>query len=108
MTTPAGTSATLRPISSRSPVAAPTVVSLVRFGFHMQPTSLVLTFSSALDATPAQNVNNYQIVTSSGNVIPVSSAVYDPSTLTVTLSPSQRSSLQRSISSRLSARLRAG
>ncbi len=66
----------------------------MRFGFHMQPTTLVLTFSSALDPTSAQNVNNYQILTSSGTAIPISSAVYDPTTLTVTLSPSQLLSLQ--------------
>ena len=62
----------------------------------MQPTSLVLTFSSALDPTPAQNVNNYQILTSQGVAIPVSSAVYDASALTVTLSPSQLLSLHQS------------
>ena len=91
--TPAGTS----PVSTASQftfaVAAPTVVSLVRFGFHMQQTSLVLTFSSALDATPAQNVNNYQIMTTSGQTIPIISAVYDPATLTVTIVPSQLLSL---------------
>ena len=69
--------------------AGPTVVSLVRFGFHMQPTTLVLTFSTALDPTSAQNVNNYQIMTSDGALIPVTSAVYNASTMTVTLTPSQ-------------------
>ena len=64
-------------------------MSLVRFGFHVQQTSLVLTFSSALDPTPAQNVNNYQIATADGTVIPVTSAVYDPTALTVTLIPAQ-------------------
>ena len=95
VTTPAGTSA----VSTASQftyaaVAAPTVVSLVRFGFHMQPTSLVLSFSSALDSTSAQNVNNYQLMTSSGAVIPISSAVYDPTALTVTLFPSQLLNLE--------------
>ena len=94
VTTPAGTS----PVSAVGQftfvaAAAPTVVSLVRFGFHMQQTSLVLTFSSALAATPAENINNYQIMTMDGQVIPVSSAVYDPATLTVTLVPSQLLSL---------------
>ena len=88
--TPGGTSA----ISAAdqftfAAAAAPTVVSLVRFGFHVQQTSLVLTFSTALNPTPAQNVNNYQIVTEDGTVIPVTSAVYDPTTLTVTLIPAQ-------------------
>ncbi len=98
VTTPFGTSATSSAdqFTYAAAVAAPTVVSLVRFGFHMQPTSLVLTFSSALDPTPAQNVNNYQIVDSQGVAIPVSSAVYDASALTVTLNPSQLLSLQQS------------
>jgi large repetitive protein len=74
-------------------VAAPTVVSLARFGFHMQQTTLVLTFSSALDATPAEDVNNYQILATGGVVIPVSAAVYDPATLTVTLFPAHRLNL---------------
>ena len=74
-------------------------MSLLRFGFHEQPTSLVLTFSSTLDATLAQNVNNYQIVTLGrrgrfGNLVDhvtrVSAAVYDPATFTVTLYPAQR------------------
>ena len=76
-----------------SAAVAPTVVSLVRYGFHAQPTTLVLTFSSALDATSAQNINNYQIMTSSGTMIPITSAVYDPSNFTVTVSPSQLLSL---------------
>ena len=106
--TPAGTSTTSAADQFTYAVTAPTVVSLVRFGFHMQQTSLVLTFSSALAATPAENVNNYQILTSSGVAIPVSSAVYDPATLTVTLFPEQLLSLTRSISSRLTARRRTG
>ncbi len=93
VTTPTGTS----PVSTANQftfvAVSPTVVSLVRFGFHMQQTSLVLTFSSALAAAPAENVNNYQIMTSNGVVIPVSSAAYDPATLTVTIVPSQLLSL---------------
>ena len=45
---------------------SPTVVSLARFGFHMQPTSVVITFSSALDPERADDVNNYHIVTMGG------------------------------------------
>ena len=76
----------------------PTVVSLKRFGFHMHPTSLVLTFNSALDPTRAEDVNNYQIVTRGGrgrngslvgHVTRVRAAVYNPASLTVTLYPSQ-------------------
>ena len=81
VTTPAGTSATSTADQFAFTTAGPTVVSLARYGFHMQPTSLVLTFSSALDPTPAQNVSNYQIMASDGTTIPVSSAVYDSSRL---------------------------
>jgi hypothetical protein len=81
-------------------VAPPTGMSLVRFGFRNQPTSLVMTFSSALDATAAQNVNNYQIVGLGargriGKRIRVRAAVYDPATLTVTVDPAQRLSLHK-------------
>jgi autotransporter-associated beta strand protein len=76
-----------------------TVRSLARFGFHGQPTSLVLTFSAPLDVTRSQDVKNYRIVTLGGqgkdgglvgHVTPVRAAVYDPSTFTVTLHPAQR------------------
>ena len=90
---PAGTSATSTADQFTFAVVAPTVASLVRFGFHMQQTSLVLTFSTALNPTPAQDVNNYQIVAMNGTAIPISSAVYDPATLTVTLFPSALLSL---------------
>jgi len=100
VTTPAGTS--VDPAADQftyTVAAAPTVVSLVRFGFHSQPTSLVLTFSSALNPTPADDVNNYQIVTLGGHgkngslvghVTRVRAAVYNPATLTVTLHTAQR------------------
>jgi hypothetical protein len=97
--TPGGTSAISAADQFTYVVGSPKVVSLLRFGFHDQPTSLVLTFSSALDATLAQNVNNYQIVTLGGpgkfgnligHVTLVSAAVYDPATFTVTLFPVQK------------------
>ena len=56
-----------------------------RFGFHMMPTRLVLTFDRALDATAAQNLSNYRITTASGGRIKLKSAVYDDRTHTVTL-----------------------
>jgi hypothetical protein len=96
VTTPNGTSATSPADQfTFTAVAAPTVVSVQRFGFHMQQTSLVLTFSSALAPGPAENVNNYEIMTSSGTLIPVSSAVYNASALTVTLVPSSRLDLHK-------------
>jgi hypothetical protein len=95
VTTPGGTSATSSADQfTYASVSAPTVLSLVRFGFHMQPTSLVLSFSSALDPTPAQNVSNYLLMTSSGTMIPIKSAVYDSTALTVTIFPSQLLNLE--------------
>ena len=92
--TPAGMSTASAADQFTYAVTAPTVVSLVRFGFHMQQTSLVLTFSSALAATPAENVNNYQILTVERGRDPRRSrSVYDPATLTVTLFPEQLLSL---------------
>jgi hypothetical protein len=95
VTTPQGTSAISTADQFIFATVGPTVTSLVRFGFHAQQTTLVLTFSQALAPTPAQNVNNYQLVDSSGNSIPITSAVYDPTSLTVTLTPSQLLTLQQ-------------
>jgi IPT/TIG domain len=91
--TPNGTSPSSAAAQFTFVAAPPTVVSLVRFGFHAQQTSLVLTFSAALNPTPAQDVNNYEILAMNGIAIPISSAVYDPATLTVTLVPSELLSL---------------
>jgi hypothetical protein len=86
------------PLSTTSNVA-PTVTSMERFGFHEQPTSVVLTFSAPLDPASAENVDNYRIVTLGGpgrggsligHVTKVSFAVYDPASLTVTLYPVNR------------------
>jgi IPT/TIG domain len=102
--TPDGTSATSSAdlFTYTAPVtviAAPRVISLARFGFHMQPTSIVLTFNSALDPSMAEYVNNYHIVTMGGrgrnaalvdHVTRVTSAIYNPATLTVTLHTAQR------------------
>ncbi len=102
--TPAGTSSTSSAdqftfIAAAPAAPAPSVMTIERFGVHMQPTAVVLTFSSALDATRATNVHNYQFVTMGGrgkfgnlvgHVTRVRSAVYNPATLTVTLFPAQR------------------
>ncbi len=69
----------------------PTVTNLQRFGFHNQPTIFVLTFNEGLNAASAQNINNYTLVPivngTAGTPIPLSSAVYDATNNTVTLSP---------------------
>ena len=81
-------------VTPASQVVAPTVQNLQRFGFHEQPTTYVLTFSTALDPASAQNVANYRLSAVSGNkagpAIPITSAVYDPTTHTVTLHPAHR------------------
>jgi hypothetical protein len=80
-------------------VIPPTVQSVERYGFHAQPTTLVLGFSTALDPNPAENVHNYQIVgvarasrhgTLFGPAIPVGRAVYNAESDSVTLYPTRR------------------
>ena len=71
----------------------PLVTSLQRFGFHSQPTVLVLTFSEALDPTAAGNAANYRILLlgphgKSGHSIAVTRVAYDSAAQTVTLRPS--------------------
>jgi hypothetical protein len=63
-----------------------------RFGFHEQPTTLVLTFDRPLDPARAQNVSSYRIIALRGlrRSIAIKSAVYDAATRTVTVSPARR------------------
>jgi uncharacterized repeat protein (TIGR01451 family) len=75
-------------------VAPPTVLSLLRFGFHAQPTTFVLAFSAPLDPARAQNPSNYTLMPlgpngQTGAPIPIVAAVYNPFTLTVTLYPNR-------------------
>ena len=81
-------------VTIRTP-APPAVISLARYGFHTQPTSLVLGFNTPLVAAAAQDVANYQIVQigPGGYIsapIPIASAIYDAATDTVTLNPSRQ------------------
>ena len=59
----------------------------------MQPTVLVLKFSTAMDPTHAQDVRNYRIIDPTGRPVGIDSAVYDPVANTVTLKPSLRINL---------------
>jgi virginiamycin B lyase len=79
-----------------APGDGPTVVHLARFGVHSRPTTLVLAFDQPLDATRADEVSNYEIVRSNGRVIPIASVVYDPLTLTVTITPAKRLNIHQS------------
>jgi hypothetical protein len=71
----------------------PTVASLQRFGIHMQPTTLVLTFNDGLDPTSASNLANYKIVGPDGRTVAISSATFDAALNTVTLRPKTRINL---------------
>ena len=92
------TSATLAQVVNPA-TPPPAVVTVGRFGFHRQPTTLEIVFSLPLDAARAQNVAEYQLVMMRkahhnrlrvGPVIRVARAVYDPANSTVTLSFARR------------------
>src|SRR5208337_3189598 len=68
----------------------PQVTSVLRYGFHWQPTYLLLYFNVPLDPTSAQNPLNYRILGPGGHRITVVLAIYDPATQTVTLVPAER------------------
>ena len=100
-TTPGGTTPGTPPTGD----APPPVMIVRRFGFHAQPTILVLTFGTPLDPSRAQDISNYQIVTLGGagrdglrvgRSIGVLTAVYDPLALTVTLRPAERLDIRNS------------
>ena len=55
-----------------------------------------MTFDKALDPASAQDPLNYTITNSQGHAIRIASIVYDPSALTVTLSPATRLNVHRS------------
>jgi hypothetical protein len=74
-------------------VDGPTVVDVKRFGIHMQPTELVLSFNDGLDPASAQNLSNYKIVGPAGHAVRIGSAVFDDATNTVTLHPTRRINL---------------
>ena len=78
-----------------SPSIAPTITEgVVRHGYHMRPTTVVLGPSDqALDAVTAQNSKEYRIIGPAGGDYRIRSAIYDPATLTVTLHPFPRVNL---------------
>jgi hypothetical protein len=71
----------------------PTVISVKRFGIHMQQTVLVLSFNDGLDPTSAVNLSNYRVIDPAGRSVRIRSAVFDASTNTVTLLPADRINL---------------
>jgi diphthamide synthase (EF-2-diphthine--ammonia ligase) len=71
----------------------PQVTSVLRYGFHAQPTYLLIGFDGPLDSTSAQNPSNYHIIAPGGHRIKLTSAIYDSRTQTVTIVPSSRLNL---------------
>ncbi len=63
----------------------PTIVAARRVGMSPHPTTLVLTFSTAMDVASVQNVNNYDLRAANGRLDPIALATYDSSTHSVTL-----------------------
>jgi hypothetical protein len=74
----------------------PQVTSVARFGFHAQPTFLVVDFNMALDPASAQHASNYSVVGPNGHKFKVKAAVYNPTTHAVTLDFSQQLVLRKS------------
>jgi hypothetical protein len=72
------------------------VVAVERFGFHAQPTVLVLQFSQSLDVVRAQNPSNYMVRNFKSRPVGIGSAEYDPANATVTLHPRQLINLHHS------------
>lgn len=86
-------------IQSTGEDLAPFVASVRRFGFHHQPTRLVLTFSEDLVPTEVVRLGNYRLIapgkdgmfgTADDRVIRLRRATYDPAERTVTLHPTHR------------------
>jgi hypothetical protein len=78
-----------------STAGAPRVTLVQRFGVHMHPTVLVLSFDSALDPASATNLQNYELVGPKGTRIGFKSVNYDASAYTVALRPSVKINVHR-------------
>ena len=77
----------------------PTAISVLRYGFHAQPTSFVVQFDADLDPTRANDAANYVLVgpgldgrlgTRDDRTIRVRSVVHDASNRSVTINPFNR------------------
>lgn len=82
-------------VTAQTPTTSPKVVSIQRFGVGRQPSSIVLSFGEQLNPTSADDVANYSLFllkkrphssVPKKTAVAIASAVYDPTTLTVTLS----------------------
>jgi hypothetical protein len=70
--------------------ACPTVAGIGRIGLHHQRTQLIVTFEGPVDPAKAGNPNNYTVITSTGEKVPITSATFNPATNSVTLIPARR------------------
>ncbi len=69
---------------------APSVVQVLRYGYHALPTALAVVFDSPLDPASATNVTNYVLVGPRQQVIPIVSAALLPGNEGVVLQPMGR------------------
>ena len=76
-------------------IDGPRVTAVERFGFHAQPTFLVINFDSPLDPGPATQVSNYVLTGPKGRRIRIISATYNATTHAVTLRPAQQLNLHQ-------------
>jgi hypothetical protein len=74
-------------------VDGPTIDAVKRYGIHMQPTVVVVTFNDPLDAKSAVNPGSYKITDPSGRAVGIKSAVFDAKTNSVTLRTAERINL---------------
>jgi hypothetical protein len=95
VTTFGGTSPTSAADQFTYTIDGPRVTAVERFGFHAQPTFLVVNFDSPLDPGPATNVANYVLTGPNGRRIKIISAIYNSTTHAVTLRPAQQLNLQK-------------
>jgi hypothetical protein len=81
------------------PTEPPVVTGLARYGYHFDPTLIVVTFSHPMAMDRAQILENYQLTflgrdlrlgTRDDVVIPITSAVYNTEAQTVALSPARQ------------------
>ena len=74
---------------------APRIDNVQRFGFHLHPTYLVLSFAGPMDAVRAQDPANYRLVDARGRAMRISGIQYDAAANSVTLAPTSRLSVFR-------------
>jgi hypothetical protein len=82
-------------LAAPATAACPLLITNVqRYGVHLQPTLIVLTFDTPLNPSQAQDVTNYKLFGPTDGkkpvLIPITSAVYNPATNMVTLHPAER------------------